>query len=658
MLTTIDTRRIVLEALADGLRPPPMRTVSQWADTSRMLPRETSAEYGRWDTGRVPYAREIMDSLSPGDPCEFVAWMKASQIGGTEPGLNWLGAVIEDDPSGFLLVVPTDGFSRRYSRRRIRPMIQACPALRSRVSLERSRDASNTATYMEFPGGTLILASAQSAAMLASDPLRRVMLDEVDRYKTEVDEEGSRVALAEVRTTSFPNRKIYVVSSPGTHERSTIEPLFLRGDMRRYFVPCPHCGHMDFLTWRGKDPFKTDDREHFSVVWDERRHETAALLCPQCKRRIEERYKPWMLAEKGHGGLAEWRPTSAGDGYVRSYHTPGMYSPLGWLSWSRMTREFLAAEEATQRGSRELMQPFVNTRLGETWEETVEKIEKKPLLDRAEDYAPQVPAGVGVLVASVDVQDNRLEAQVVGYGAGEESWLVDFKQFFGDPETDAIWLELDAWLLKPREHESGRAMPIECVTVDSGGHHAEKVYEFCKLRGDRGVFAVRGGIEVAQPLVGKPSLNNRYRTPLFTLCVDTGKDRVYSRLKMTAPGPGFLHFPRVWWFDEEYVAQLTSEKKVSGKFMKGRGSVPYWKKTRERNEALDLTVYALAALYILGGEFIDSLPMEAERWARPLDEGEPPAPAPPADDAPPPVPGPAPYHVNPFGPNWVTDWRK
>jgi phage terminase large subunit GpA-like protein len=661
-------QRTVYRAFADNLKPIPRLTVSQWADSNRELTRETSPEYGRWRTSRVPYTREIMDSLSSLDRCEMVAWMKCSQIAATEVGLNWIGYSIEQDPGPFMLVVPSDPFARRYSKRRIRPMIDACPALRALVKPARSRDSGNTTTQKDFPGGSLIIASAQSAPSLSSDPVRRVMLDEVDRFPRDVSQEGSPIGLAETRTTNFPNRKIYVVSSPATRERSSIEPLFLQGDQRRYFVPCPHCPHVDFITWRGLDPFKSEVggivgedgvRRHFSIVWDEGRTETAAMMCPACKNRIPEHHKPWMLREKGFGGLAEWLPTAAGDGYVRSYHTPGMYSPLGWLSWSKMAREFVRAEKEMQRGAREAMQTCVNTRLGECWEETMDKIEKQPLLKRAEKYSPQVPAGVGVLVASVDVQDDRLEAQVVGYGAGEESWLIDWRAFRGDPENDALWLELDEWLVKPREHERGRAMLIECVAVDSGGHHSEKVYEFCKLRFDRSVFAVRGGVEIGQPLVGKPTANNRYRTPLFTLCVDTGKDRVYSRLKITEPGPGYLHFPIAWWFDEEYVEQLVSERKVPGKFLKGRGAVPYWKKTRARNEALDLTVYALAALYIMGGDFIESLAIEAERWARPLDDDEPPAPTVPADEVPPNLTPASSFVVNPFGNrSWVNGWPK
>jgi phage terminase large subunit GpA-like protein len=316
----------------------------------------------------------------------------------------------------------------------------------------------------------------------------------------------------------------------------------------------------------------------------------------------------------------EWRTTSTGDGITKSYHLPSMYSPAGFLSWKKMVREWLKAVAHQRRGDNTLMIDFINLRLGEAWEEVGEMIKKEGLLARAEsiDNAP----AFGPLVASVDVQGDRLESLVVGFGRDEESWDIEWRQFQGDPDNDDLWMELDRYLQRDWVHASGRKMPIECVTIDSGGHHTEKVYAFCKPRIDRRVFAVKGGTELARPLVEKPSRKNRYRTPLFTLCVDTGKDRIYSRLKIDRPGPGYIHFPAAHWFDEEFVAQLTAERKIP-KWLKGKGAVPYWKKIRDRNEALDLSVYALAALYILDGGlgFIDTLPEEAERWATKAEGG-------------------------------------
>lgn len=642
------TARVLYDAAFSGIAPPPRLTVSQWADANRVLPRETTAEFGAWRTGRVPYTREIMDSLSSFDPCELVVLMKGAQIAGTEIGLNLIGYSIEHDPSPFLLVVPDFGFANKYSKRRIQPMVNACPSLKRLVSAPRAHDGGNTLLQKDYPGGSLIIASANSAAALSSDPVRRVMLDEVDRYPIDVEGEGSPLKLAEARTTTFWNRKLFVASTPKDKETSLIEAMFLGGDMRRFYVPCTQCGELDFITWTGMDPFKAADGEHFRIHWPEDRPEAASLLCPRCGGLTEEWQKSDLFA------AGEWRPTSIGDGgRTKSYHLPGMYSPFGWLSWATMAQEHVKAVAEARRGAREPLKEWVNLRLGESSEEAGEKIEQRPLLDRAEAYAAPVPNGVGALTAAVDVQGDRLEAHVTGWGAGEESWAIDYRRFDGDPEGEQVWFDLDAYLLKRWRHESGRELTLSCTVIDSGGHHSEQVYSFCKARVDRHVYAVKGGPEMAKPLVGKPSYNNKYRTPLFLLCVDSGKDRLYSRLRIHTPGPGYYHFPREPWFDEEYVAQLVSEKKIP-KIVRGRGSVPYWKKLRDRNEQLDLAVYNMAALYICGREFVESLGARAKQWAVAVEEGE--APESPRETPVAQAPTAA-MHQAATGTSWLNSWR-
>lgn len=164
-----------------------------------------------------------------------------------------------------------------------------------------------------------------------------------------------------------------------------------------------------------------------------------------------------------------------------------------------------------------------------------------------------MPNGVGILVAAVDVQGDRLEAVVKGYGTQEESWLIAFTQIQGDPARPQVWLELDKFLQQEFTHESGRKLRVTCTVVDSGGLHTEHVYLHARARHNRRVFPIKGGSLTGRPLVERPSSHNRYRVPLFVLCVDTGKDIVMSRLMISTPGPGFMHLPA--WTDAEYIAQ-------------------------------------------------------------------------------------------------------
>jgi phage terminase large subunit GpA-like protein len=587
-----------------SLAPEPLLTVSAWADEHRFLSSTASAEPGRWRTARTPYLREIMDCLSPSHPAERVVVMSGAQIGKTECGNNWIGYVIHRAPGPMLMVQPTVEIAKRVSKQRLAPMIEATPALRERVAEPRSRDSGNTVQVKEFQGGVLILTGANSGAGLRSTPIRFLFMDEVDEYPGDVDGQGDPVALAEKRTATFSKRKILLTSTPTLKGLSRIEREFVESDQRRYFLPCPMCGHFDYLTWR--------ELGHHHIEWQEGRPETAHLVCGGCGERVEERHKTDMLLR------GEWRPTAESESRTAGFHLSALYSPLGWKSWAQCAAEFLRAKEDPFR-----LKTWVNTVLGETWEERGDSVAAGSLMARLERYPAEVPTGVGALVAAVDVQGDRLEAVVKGYGAGEESWLVAFTQIHGDPAREAVWLDLDKFLAQEFVHESGQKLRIDLTVVDSGGAHTEQVYRYAQARFDRRVFPIKGGSLTGRPLVERPSIHNRYRVNLFLLCVDTGKDIVLSRLRVVSPGPGYVHLPE--WVDEEYLAQLTAEKAIR-KYVKGRGAVREWVKLRERNEALDLEVYALAGLYVLGPVWIQGLGDRAGRFARLLEGPVPPGP--------------------------------
>lgn len=598
-----DGREVYEAGYRDGWRPEPRLSVSSWADAHRVMGNRSGHGAARWRTAVTPYLREIMDALGPRSPARRVVFMKGSQVGGTEAGNNWLGFIMHHSPGPILVVRPTVDEARRFSRQRLDPMIETTPALRDLVTEARAREGGNSLLIKEFPGGVLFLTGSNSATGVKSMPIRWLFCDEVDEYPGDVDGQGDPIALAEKRTTGplYARRKVFLVSTPTIKGLSRIEREFLATDRRRYFVPCPHCGHLDWIRWE-------------NIRWDEGAPATAALLCAACGVLIEERYKTQMLA------AGEWRPTAEARGDTVGFHLSSLYSPLGWLPWSATVAEFLGAREDPLR-----LKSFVNSVLGETWEERGDSVEAAGLSARLERYEAEVPHGVGALVASVDVQGDRLEAQVVGYGAGEESWLIAFTQLHGDPGREQVWLELDSFLTQEFEHEGGRKLGVLCTAVDSGGHHSEQVYKYCRARVGQRVFAVRGGSERGKPVVGRPTNNNRYRARLFTLCVDSAKEIVYSRLRVASPGPGYVHLPD--WTDAEYIQQLTAEKALR-KWVKGKGSVREWVKVRERNEALDLTVYALAALYILGPEFVRSLSSRAAGLLAPVEPEKPEAPTP------------------------------
>jgi phage terminase large subunit GpA-like protein len=615
-------REVYEAAYRDGWRPEPRLTVSDWADEHRVMGNRAGRAATHWRTDTTPYLREIMDALGPRFPARRVAFIKGRQIGGTEAGNNWLGFIMHHSPGAILVLRPTVDDARRFSRQRLDPMITTTRVLSDLVQDARSRDGGNSLLIKEFPGGILLLTGSNAATGVKSMPIRWLFCDEIDEYPGDIDGQGDPISLAEGRTTgpTYSRRKIFLVSTPTIKGRSRIEREYLISDQRRYFIPCPYCGNFDWIRWPN------------IRCREEKNPKTAHLVCVQCGEWIGERFKTQMLAR------GEWRPTAEGDGETIGFHLSSLYSPLGWFPWSAAMKEFLEAQEDSLR-----LKNWINSVLGETWEERGDSIEPDGLLARKERYPADVPNGVGILVASVDVQGDRLEAKVKGYGAGEESWLIAFSQFHGDPGREKVWLDLDKFLLQTFTHESGRQLGIACTAVDSGGHHSEQVYRFCRARLDRHVFAVRGGSERGKPVVSRPTMHNRYRAKLFTLCVDTAKEIILSRLRIGkpevagVPAPGYCHLPE--WIDAEYVAQLTAEKAIR-KWVKNRGSVREWIKIRERNEAFDLEVYCLAALYILGPQVVKSL---AERAAAAA------VPEAPAD------PAPAPPGVG--GSSWLSGWR-
>ena len=208
------------------------------------------------------------------------------------------------------------------------------------------------------------------------------------------------------------------------------------------------------------------------------------------------------------------------------------------------------------------------------------------------------------------------------WGIGEESWSLDYEQFFGDPAQDAVWKELDTFLQRPIKSKTGLYLNIACSCIDSGGHHTQAVYEFCRSRAVRGVFAIKGLNQANKPIVGRPSRNNRHKLRFYPLGVDTAKEVIYSRLRITEPGPGYYHFPTER--DREYFLQLTAEKQIT-RFTKGAPRRE-WVKIRARNEALDCNVYALAALKLLSPD-LEELAQGMLFMPRPKKENEPETPA-------------------------------
>lgn len=565
-------RQSIKQKRSANLQPPPKLTVSEWADEHRRLSAESSAEPGRWLTSRAEYQRGIMDAVS--DPAvTTIVVMSSAQVGKTEILNNMVGYHIHQEPAPILLLQPTLEMAQTWSKDRLAPMLRDTPALRGMVRDPRSKSSANTMLHKTFPGGHITMAGSNSPASLASRPIRVVLGDEVDRYPVSAGTEGDPVNLARKRTTTFWNKKIILTSTPTVKDSSRIEYEYNLSDKRRYYVPCPDCNHYQPLIWA-------------QVNWEGRDPLEAMYCCEECGSLWTE------IQRKNAVKRGEWRATEPFNGRA-GFHINELYSP--WSSLADIVQNFLEA-----KNSPETLQTWTNTVLGETWEIKGDALDNSALYARREYYAATVPQGACVLTAAADVQDDRIEVGVEGWGAGEENWKVDYRVFYGDPAQPELWKRLRDYIDTRFKHESGNDLPISCTTIDSGGHYTEQVYKFVKPLEGRRVYAIRGRGNDGT-FVNKPTRNNNQKVMLFTLGVDTGKEVLAARMKILEPGSGYHHFPMGDTFNEDYFSQLTAEACITEKVRGVARRV--WKKIRPRNEAWDIAVYNLAALYILNPSF-------------------------------------------------------
>jgi phage terminase large subunit GpA-like protein len=601
-------RRTALTTLAEldaqSLRPPQALTLSEWADKYRILSPEAAAEPGPWRTDRVPYLRGVLDACVQ-HGVERVLLLFASQCAKTEVELNLVGYHIDQDPSPILSLQASLEAAQAWSTDRLAPMLRDTPVLRGRVKEAKTRTSANTIRHKVFPGGHITIVGANSAVGLSMRPIRILIVDELDRFPPSAGTEGDPLSLAERRTSTFWNRKIVIASSPTIRGASRVEKEWQGSDQRRYEVPCPACGEKQPLNFHRPDTEEADPKKRGFLHWDEGNPSSVAYLCGYCGHLIDESEKYGML------DAGEWVATNP-EGTFPGFHISQLYSPF--VRWEGIVREFLKV-----RATPELLKVFVNTVLGELWEDLAEKVDITTLGRRREDYV-RVPYGAAVLTGGVDVQGDRIELEVRAWGAGEESWLIAHHRIYGDPQGRDVWERLETLLVKSYTHENGQPMRIRSCAIDTG-HATLAVYAYVRGRQNRGVRAVKGSSERNYPLIGRPPKKpNKHGVKVWPLGTIAAKDRLFARLRIVAPGAGYMHFPQPQQdgADEEYLNQYGGEKVVTRKNKKGV-SIREYAETG-RNEAIDLYVYNFAALYMLGRAVTDNLGALAARYIPPKDE--------------------------------------
>lgn len=621
-------------SFAAGLALDPELPVSEWADEHRVLSKASSAEPGRWSTERTPYLREIMDTLSPADPTQEVVFQKPTQIGGTETGNNWIGSIIDQGLGPTMIVLPTSNAAKKVSRTRIGPMITETPCLREKVREAKSRDTGNTILLKEFDGGVLILAGANSATELKSSPVRNLFLDEIEEYPADVDGQGDPEELAEKRQDTFARRKRFKTSTP-TITGGRIDAAYKASDQRKYHVPCPHCAHsqvlrFEQLRWETRKVWERVNKETGEVEAADPQdagaieRDTGELLdvhyeCEACQARIDEHMKPEMLAS------GCWIVTNPGPDRAAGFKINALYSPLGWFSWRQIVLKWL---DAQRDPSGTKLKTFHNTVLGEAYDEAGESIEPHYLKRRIEAWrmGQPLPAKCLMLTCGVDVQHNRVEARVWGWGRDVESWLIERHVIYGSPALDETWAALEDLLAKAYPHAGGNTVRITAMAIDaSDGVTTHFVRVFArKWSHTRRVIAVKGQAAGGKAVIGKPTKQDvNYRgqivkggVELWQYGADTAKHSFYARLKIEPPMigsqkdapidfervaagglPGYVHLPSGLPDDE--FEQMTAEKRVT-RYIRGHPRIEWVQEKGRANEALDCAGMAHAAAEYAG----------------------------------------------------------
>ena len=588
-----------LEGVLKGIKPLPDITVSEWADKYRFLTTKSSAEPGQWRTSRTPYLKEIMDVMSPkaktrnGNPATKIVFIKGAQLGGSEALINCVGYYVDIAPCPILYVLSTVDLAKFTSTDRIDPLIEMTPSIRAKIGEKRSHNAENAILKKGFSGGSLRFIGANSPVGLRSAAVRLLVLDEVSSYP-DATPEGDPVELALKRADTFgENKKVLAVSTPTIENQCKITRMFEETDQRYFHIPCPHCNFYQVLQFKN---FRWESGIPSSVYYE----------CESCKGKIHDEIHKKTMIQKG-----KWIPKFP-ERDVIGFHLSSLYSPNGWKSWKQVIDEYEKAQ-----GKPDLERVFCNTVLGLPYRMQGDSIDWEYLFNnRREKYQrnviPRRAAG-GILVCGADVQQDRIELEIILYYKNFESWSLDYRTIPGDTSQDEVWKEFTKVVNESFPIEgTSLTRKIQMTCVDTG-FNATNVYYQCRRFSSSQVMPVKSFSSLPMIHAAPKTIEFSYKgkkisrgVKLMNIGCDVIKQEIFSFLKQdkiedsnkgVVYPQGYFHFP--WEYSQDYFKMLTAEEYVRTKDKKGREKYEFVQ-IRHRNESLDCRVMARAASSLIG----------------------------------------------------------
>lgn len=597
------TLKAILAAVVSGMAPllavPPM-ALSEWAETFFKLSAEASHTTGQWVA--YPFQRGWMDAFS-NDDIEEVTVRKAKRVGYTKTLLAFIAYNAVHRRRKQALWQPTDDDRDSFVKTEVEPMMRDVAALQAVVV----KGKEDTIKLKVFLGSMLHLLGGKAARAYRRITVAVAMLDEADAFDQKVEKSVDPVAGARGRLEGAPFPKFIAGSTVRVDGISHIQHREVSANARMFYnIVCPHCDVEHPLIWGGK-------KFAHGFKWDGSDTATVRHLCPHCRGsitqadylRIWDAGALWVSECGAYRYDHHLRVWTDGQGVVIKPPRHVAFSEV-WTAyspqreWSDIVREFLEAKTKADAGETGPLETFVNETLAQYWKVAFDKADEHALAARAESYALRtVPQGGLVLVAGVDVQDDRWELVVWAIGRGEEMWAIDYRVVYGNPADEREWEEkVEPELGRSYQHASGQFLKLEAVAIDTQGHFTHQVYNFCRTRERRRVFAVRGDPQSSKMVKGKATIQDvnwrgkvlKRGVRLWYVGTDTAKDLIYGRLMVTQPGPGYVHFSRE--LPTEFYLQLTAESRMPVRT--ARGLEYRWVNTkRARNEVLDCTVYAI-----------------------------------------------------------------
>ena len=587
-------------------------TCAEWAEAHRYMNSKITGRTGQFSFANAPYCREICETLSKSSSTQQVAIMKGVQLGFTTSVIeNLIGYLMDLNPTGIMFVFPSEQTAKDYKSVKIDNLIDNS-GLRAKITAQtqdrNTRKTGDTSTLVEFKGGMLLFASANNAKQLRSHPVKYILMDELDGYPEVLKNEGDPVEIAAHRVDSYldSGAKVLYNSTPTKAHNSKIKKYYDKGDCRKFFVPCPHCGEYQELVFYKSDGGEySDDKaviknktktKPYGVLFDKEACKTGdyssvRYRCKHCGEEFNDSYK-YTIEQRG-----EWRPTQKSKiPFFRSYHLSALYSLT--KSWWKIVSEFIEAGNDPK-----LLQTFVNLNLGEPFEDRMGGVEYQQVQRLRDTKMPNnvVPEEALIMTCVADVQRDRIECEIKAWGDRYRCWGIDHRVFYGKTSDlyDPCWAEF----LKIKDEVFTDGRLVENILVDSGdGELRDVVYSFCDTFGENLIMPLKGFLSTSRTrekfrIVEIKEFPN---IALVEIYVDLYKNTLSRYLSQEERIDDI--YPDGWFtfangYSDEYFRQLTTERKIKTVTPGGLTTIKWVQ--HGRNEAFDLNVYSLAAVDML-----------------------------------------------------------